>query len=180
MAQLTWEKPAEPTKAKGTPRPSWERYKFLAGGGVLLAIVAILVLSGTLAGARYFLSVDTVVNDASYIGQNVRLTGAVLGDSIQYDADTGDLSFTIAHVPDQFDDLAVALHESVSDPTRTRVNIVMKNQVMPDLLQHEAQAILTGKMGEDGQFYATELNLKCPSRFGQGMPDLNHPVVETN
>jgi cytochrome c-type biogenesis protein CcmE len=180
MAQLTWEKPAQPNKTKGTPRRSWERYKFLAGGGVLLAVVAILVLSGTLAGARYFLSVDTVVNNASYVGQNVRLTGAVLGDSIQYDADTGDLSFTIAHVPDQFDDLAVALHESVSDPTRTRVKIVMKNQVMPDLLQHEAQAILTGKMGEDGVFYATELNLKCPSRFGQGMPDLNHPVVETN
>jgi len=180
MAQLTWEKPAHPTKSKGTPRRSWERYKFLAGGGVMLAIVAILVLSGTLAGARYFLSVDTVVNDASYVGQNVRLTGAVLGDSIQYDAESGDLSFTIAHVPDQFDDLAIALHESVSDPTRTRIMIVMKNQVMPDLLQHEAQAILTGKMGEDGAFYATELNLKCPSRFGQGMPDLNHPIVETN
>jgi cytochrome c-type biogenesis protein CcmE len=180
MAQLTWEKPTQPEKANGTPRGNWERYKFLAGGGVLLAIVAILVLSGTLAGARYFLSVDTVVNDANYVGQNVRLTGAVLGDSIQYDPDTGDLSFTIAHVPDQFDDLAVALHESVSDPTRTRVTIVMKDQVMPDLLQHEAQAILTGKMGEDGSFYATELNLKCPSRFGQGMPDLNHPVVETN
>lgn len=180
MAQLTWEKPAQSNKAKGTPRRSWERYKFLAGGGVLLAIVAILVLSGTLAGARYFLSVDTVVNDASYVGKSVRLTGAVLGDSIDYDAETGDLSFTIAHVPDQFDDLAVALHESVSDPTRNRVTIVMKNQVMPDLLQHEAQAILTGKIAEDGTFYATELNLKCPSRFGQGMPDLNHPVVETN
>jgi cytochrome c-type biogenesis protein CcmE len=180
MAQLTWEKTSQPEKSKGTPRPSWERYKFLAGGGVMLAIVAILVLSGTLAGARYFLSVDTVVGNASYVGQNVRLTGAVLGDTIQYDADTGDLSFTISHVPEQFDDLAVALHESVSDPTRSRVKIVMKDQVMPDLLQHEAQAILTGKMGEDGVFYATELNLKCPSRFGQGMPDLNHPVVETN
>jgi len=180
MAQLTWEKTPQPNNAKGTPRPSWERYKFLAGGGVMLAIVAILVLSGTLAGARFFLSVDTVVNNATYVDQNVRLTGAVLGDSIQYDADTGDLSFTIAHVPDQFDDLAVALHESVSDPTRNRVKIVMKDQVMPDLLQHEAQAILTGKMGEDGVFYATELNLKCPSRFGQGMPDLNHPIVETN
>ena len=179
MAQLTWEKPSLPTKSKNS-RPVWERYKFLAGVGVLLAIVAILVMSGTLAGARFFLSVDTVVNNASYIGQSVRLTGAVLGPTIDYDAKTGDLSFTIAHVPDQFDDLAVALHEAASDPTRTHVKVVMKNQVMPDLLQHEAQAILTGKMGSDGVFYATELNLKCPSRFGQGMPDLNHPVVKTN
>ena len=179
MAQLTWEKSSLPNKSK-TSRPAWERYKFLAGGGVLLAIVAILVLSGTLSGARFFLSVDSVVHNASYVGQTVRLTGAVLGDTIVYDPKTGDLAFTIAHVPDQFDDLATALHESVTDPSRTRLKIMMKNQVMPDLLQHEAQAILTGKMGDDGMFYATELNLKCPSRFGQGMPELNHPVVKTN
>lgn len=180
MAQLTWEKPAQPDKAKTTPIPTWERYRFFAGIGVLVAAVLILVLSGTLAGARYFLSVDTVVNDASYVGKTVRLTGAVLGQSIDYDAETGDLSFTISHVPEQFDDLAEALHESVSDPSRTRVTVVMTNQVMPDLLQHEAQAILTGKLGEDGTFYATELNLKCPSRFGEGKPDLNHPTVNTN
>ena len=36
---------------------------------------------------------------------------------------------------------------------------------MPDLLQHEAQAILTGALGVDGVFYASELLLKCPSRF---------------
>ncbi|NJL57955.1 cytochrome c maturation protein CcmE [bacterium] len=34
---------------------------------------------------------------------------------------------------------------------------------MPDLLQHEAQAILTGTLGDDGVFYATELLLKCPA-----------------
>ena len=36
---------------------------------------------------------------------------------------------------------------------------------MPDLLQHEAQAIMTGRLGDDGVFYADELLLKCPSRY---------------
>jgi len=46
----------------------------------------------------------------------------------------------------------------------------MANQAMPDLLQHEAQAILTGKLEEDGTFMATELLLKCPSRFEEKTP----------
>ena len=165
MAQLTWEKSALSEKSKVRPRSNWGRYKFLAGGGVLLAVVAILILSGTLAGVRYFVSVDTVVGDPAYVGQTVRLTGAVLGETIEYNAETGDLAFTIAHVPDQFDDLAMTLREATLDPSRTRLTIVMSNQVKPDLLQNEAQAILTGKLDADGKFYATEVNLKCPSRF---------------
>jgi cytochrome c-type biogenesis protein CcmE len=49
--------------------------------------------------------------------------------------------------------------------------VVIYNEVKPDLLQHEAQAILEGKLGEDGTFYATSLLLKCPSRFEEAGPD---------
>jgi cytochrome c-type biogenesis protein CcmE len=42
---------------------------------------------------------------------------------------------------------------------------------MPDLLQNEAQAILSGYLGEDGIFHANELLLKCPSRFEEALPD---------
>lgn len=183
MAQLVWEKSPLTEKAKHKPSASAGRLKLLMGGGLLLAVIAILVLSGTLTGARFFLSVDTVVSNPSYVGQTVRLTGAVIGESIRYDAETGDLSFTIVHVPDTFDDLAAALHEAVNDPTRTRITIVMTDQVKPDLLQHEAQAILTGQLNPDGTFTATELNLKCPSRFGDELPAVNgtpHPPVQTS
>ena len=47
----------------------------------------------------------------------------------------------------------------------------MEGEVKPDLLQHEAQAIMTGVVGEDGVFYATELLLKCPSRYEEGVPE---------
>jgi cytochrome c-type biogenesis protein CcmE len=40
----------------------------------------------------------------------------------------------------------------------------------PDLLRHEAQAIVTGRMGEDGVFYADELLLKCPTRYEEEIP----------
>ncbi len=42
---------------------------------------------------------------------------------------------------------------------------------MPDLLQNEAQAIMTGKIGEDGVFYASELLLKCPTKYEEAVPE---------
>jgi len=37
-------------------------------------------------------------------------------------------------------------------------------------LKDEAQAIVTGKIGEDGVFYADELLLKCPTRYEEQVP----------
>jgi cytochrome c-type biogenesis protein CcmE len=41
----------------------------------------------------------------------------------------------------------------------------------PDLLRNEAQAIMTGHLGEDGIFYAEELLLKCPTRYEEAVPE---------
>lgn len=164
MAELAWEKPVQPAE-KRKLRPNGERYKFLLGGMLLLAAVGYLIFSSTLSGARFFITVDEIVSKSSYVGQPVRLTGAVIGATIVFNPETGDLAFTIAHLPETTEDLAQALHEAVQDPTRTQLQVRMENQVMPDLLQNEAQAIMTGELGADGIFYATELNLKCPSRF---------------
>jgi cytochrome c-type biogenesis protein CcmE len=177
MAQLIWEKPADKLKVEEKFKRSkqTDRLKFLLGGLLILGAVVYLTLSGTLAGARYFISVNEVVHNPDYVGQTVRITGAVLGDSIQYDANSGELAFTIVHLPDEYPDLATALNEAVNDPTRTQLKIYMEKQVMPDLLQHEAQAILTGKIGADGVFYGSELNLKCPSRFEEnGAAKIQH------
>ena len=66
--------------------------------------------------------------------------------------------------------LATVLHEAVNDPDAPRLEIVYED-VKPDLLQHEAQAILRGQLGEDGRFYADELLLKCPTRYEEEIPD---------
>ncbi|MEO8391844.1 MAG: cytochrome c maturation protein CcmE, partial [Chloroflexota bacterium] len=67
-------------------------------------------------------------------------------------------------------DLARTLHEAVSSSSATRMKVHLDNEVMPDLMKDEAQAILTGKLGADGVFYATELLLKCPSRYQENVP----------
>jgi cytochrome c-type biogenesis protein CcmE len=168
MTDLAWEKPKGHTNPIGLKR---ESLRFLLGGLLLIGAVIYLIFSGTSAGARYFITVDEVVKDSQYIGQTVRLSGAVIGDTIKYDAPNLLIDFTVAHIPTETDDLALTLHQAVSNPNATQLKVHLENQVKPDLLQHESQAIITGRMGEDGVFYATELLLKCPSRYEEDVPN---------
>jgi len=154
----------------GSPR------KFIIGGLLILAAVVYLVVSSTAAGKQYFFTVDELYAEGdSAVGTPARVSGAVLGDTIKYDSENLTLIFTIAHMPADNDllaeegGLAAALNEAVSDPSRQRLEVVYYG-VKPDLLQHEAQAILTGKLGEDGIFYADELLLKCPTRYDEAVP----------
>lgn len=169
MAELAWEKPKNLEKPKRGF--TGERGKFLLGGGLILAAVIYLVISGTMQGARFFITVDELMTDTTYIGQTVRVSGAVIGESIEYDSENATIRFTIANIPTEYEDLATALHDAVEDPNANRMDVLVVNEPMPDLLQHEAQAILTGELSADGTFHASELLLKCPSRFEESSPD---------
>lgn len=175
MAEATWEKPSS-ANLPSNPRKEG-RWKFLVGGLLILGAVAYLIASGMTAGARYYITVDDLVGNADYAGKTVRVAGVVLGDTIQYDSENLILDFTVANVPMDYDNLAEALHFAATNDGATRISVHMENEVKPDLLRHEAQAIMTGKLGEDGVFYATELNLKCPTRFEEAQPgqEIAHP-----
>lgn len=154
-----------------------QRNKFIIGGVLILAAVVYLITSSTQASAEYFMTVDELnAEGPSAINKSVRLSGAVLGDTIQYDASTLTLTFEVAHVPGDNADieaqggLAEVLHQAVIDPSRSRITVQYEG-VMPDLLRNEAQAIMTGKLGEDGVFYAEELLLKCPTKYEEAVPE---------
>ncbi len=156
-------------------RPN-NRVKFIIGGALIIAAVVYLIISSTQANAQYFFTIDELkAKGASMRGQDVRISGAVMGNSIQYDAQSLTLKFTIANVPGDNNQitaqggLATVLHAAVIDPNRSHLQIVYKG-VKPDLLKNEAQAIVTGKMGEDGSFYASELLLKCPTKYQDAVP----------
>jgi cytochrome c-type biogenesis protein CcmE len=151
--------------------------KFVFGGILILGAVVFLIWSSTAATQEYFMTVDELnAKGSSVIDKNLRVSGAVLGETIQYDAQTLTLSFDIAHVPADTVDikteggLAEALHIAVTDPSRARMKVVYVGP-RPDLLRHEAQAIMTGHLGEDGVFYAEELLLKCPTKYEEAVPD---------
>jgi cytochrome c-type biogenesis protein CcmE len=151
--------------------------KFMIGGFLILGAVVFLIWSSTAATSEYFLTINELNEKGSSIAnKNLRVSGAVLGDTIQYDAQNLVLTFEVAHVPGDNAEieaqggLAEVLHKAVSDPSRQRMKVVYEG-VMPDLLRNEAQAIMTGHLGEDGIFYAEELLLKCPTKYEEAVPE---------
>jgi cytochrome c-type biogenesis protein CcmE len=151
--------------------------KFVIGGILILGAVIFLIWTATAANAEYFLTIDELnAKGSSIVDRNLRVSGAVIGDSIQYDAPNLTLSFEVADVPADNvalkteGGLAEALHQAVMDPSRARMKVVYVGP-KPDLLRNEAQAIMTGHLAEDGTFYAEELLLKCPTRYEEAVPD---------
>jgi cytochrome c-type biogenesis protein CcmE len=152
------------------------RAKFIIGGVLILAAVVYLIASSTQASAEYFMTVDELkAKGQEVLGRNLRISGAIIGDTIQYDPKTLTLSFTVAQVPgdnkviDAQGGLAAVLHQAVIDPERAHLKVVYVGP-KPDLLRNEAQAIMTGHLAEDGIFYADELLLKCPTRYEEAVP----------
>ncbi len=152
------------------------RVKFIIGGVLIIAAIAYLIISSTKANAQYFFTIDELLSRGqSMVNQNVRISGAVVGDSIQYDPQALSLYFTVANVPadnkqiEAQGGLAAVLHTAVTDATRTRMQVVY-NGPKPDLLRDEAQAIMTGHIGDDNVFYADELLLKCPTKYEEAVP----------
>jgi cytochrome c-type biogenesis protein CcmE len=151
--------------------------KFVIGGIFILAAVVLLIWTATTASAEYFLTVDELNTKGSgVVDKNLRVSGAVIGDSIQYDPQSLTLSFEVAHVPadnlaiESEGGLAEVLHQAVLDPSRSRIKVVYVGP-KPDLLRNEAQAIVTGHLAADGVFYAEELLLKCPTRYEEAVPE---------
>jgi cytochrome c-type biogenesis protein CcmE len=152
------------------------RAKFIVGGLLILAAVIYLIASSTQASAEYFVTVDELRGKgSSAIGLDLRVSGAVIGSTIQYDPQTLNLSFEVANVPGDNKEieaqggLAAVLHQAVIDPNRSHLQVIY-NGPKPDLLRDEAQAIMTGHLGEDGIFYVDELLLKCPTKYEEAAP----------
>ena len=150
--------------------------KFLVGGLLIIAAVVYLIVSSTQASAQYFLTIGELqARKAEMTGREVRVSGAVIGDSINYDSKALSLTFTVANIPgdnkeiDALGGLGAVLKAAVADTSQARMNVVY-NGVKPDLLKNEAQAIMTGKYNDDGTFTATELLLKCPTKYEEAVP----------
>lgn len=162
------------TAVRTAPR---NRAKFIIGGLLIVAAIIYLIFTSTRASAQYFLTVNELnQKGAEVVGREVRVSGAVIGDTIQYDAQNLHLTFEVAHVPGDNKEieaqggLAAVLHAAVVDPTRSRIKVEYHG-VMPDLLRNEAQAIMTGRLNDKGVFVAQELLLKCPTKYEDAVPN---------
>jgi cytochrome c-type biogenesis protein CcmE len=162
------------TEATQVERPG--RAKFLIGALLIVAAIVYLIASSTQASAQYYLTIDELIaKSESLEARDIKISGAVDGDTIVYDSQSLTLHFTIVNIPADLDEieeaggLAEILHQALEDEDAARLPVVYEGPI-PDLLRHEAQAIVTGRVGEDGVFYADELLLKCPTRYEEEVP----------
>ncbi len=151
-------------------RPKRNSVKFFIGGGLIVIAVVIMIISATQNNAEFYMTITELQTaNGQYEGENLRVSGAVIGDSINYDPDSEQLFFTIANIPDDETvnaqlDPAQLLHEAVTDPSNPRLNVIYAG-AKPEMLRDEAQAIVTGTVDRNGIFLAEELLLKCPSKY---------------
>jgi len=165
------------TETTTSHTPTGSRTKFIIGGLLIVSAVIYLIASSTQASAQYFLTVKEILAKGEQVlDRDLRLSGAVVGDTIEYDLETLTITFDVAHIPgdnaeiDAQGGLATVLNQAVTNPNSERIQVVYTGP-KPDLLQNEAQAIMTGRLGEDGIFYADELLLKCPTKYEDAVPE---------
>ena len=122
--------------------------KFIIGGVLLLAIVAALIVQATMTTGAYYMTVDEVrAGSATLIGERVRVNGAVVPGSENWDAQE------------------ITLRFSISDEKSNQQLPIVFFGPRPDNFQRAASAIVEGEMLPDGTFKAETLLLKCPSRY---------------
>ena len=136
------------------------RVKFFVGGPVIAAAVIYLIVSSLSSSAQYYLTVKEMRQKGQAMsGRSLRVSGFVIGDSIAYNPQASSLSFNI-----------VDTHEELTATGKVDTLKIVYIGPKPDLLQHEAQAIAEGKLNPDGTFVASNLLLKCPTRYEDQLP----------
>jgi cytochrome c-type biogenesis protein CcmE len=135
--------------------------KYLLGFALIAAAIVFLIVTSMQANAQYFLTVSQLRDRGqAVVDQNVRISGAVVYDnSVLYEVRNNEpyLEFSVVDTEDQI---------GKQKPLR----IVYKGP-KPDLLQPHAQAIVEGHLAADGNFYADNLLLKCPTRYEEQFPN---------
>lgn len=127
-------------------KPANRQIKFVVGALIIFGAIAYLIYSAMGNAGAYYMEVSELTTQgAEYQGKNVRVSGVVVDDSVDYNAAELILRFSIK---DDSSELPVYFHGP-----------------RPDNFSRAAEAIVEGTYGEDGVLYAKTLLLKCPSRY---------------
>ena len=133
-----------------TPQPLLRRKRVLIPGLAVLLAMSYLGYVAFSGAAMYYLTVDELLaRGAAAYGEDVRLSGKVLPDSVETDPATNTLRFSIA---------------DKKNTTGTSIHVVYSG-VVPDAFKPDADVVLEGKLTTAGTFEADNLLVKCPSKY---------------
>jgi len=125
--------------------------KYVIGGVLIMAAVALLLYTTTRGNSQYLLTINELQQRSTeMLDKDARISGIVVPDSITYDANTLHLEFDVV---------------DESGASGTPLRIVMDGEPLPDQMKDEANAIAEGRLQSDGTFKAETLMMKCASKY---------------
>ncbi len=137
------------TPAAGRPKRKsfWKRKQFIFAGAALAVVLGYLIYAGVMSAGMYYMTVTELMAKRATMapGEQVRVEGKVMGESVKQDAANNSLSFT------------------VSDGTNS-LPVVFRG-VVPDSFKPDAEVVMEGTLGPSGTFEATNLLAKCASKY---------------
>lgn len=134
------------TTPKLDAEPARKNTKFIFGAVILFVAIGFLIFNAVSRDGAFYLTVPELTSEAAdHVGKNVRVSGVVLDNSVDYNSADLILQFKIGDEKSQLP--------------------IYFNGPKPDNFSRATEAIVEGKYGEDGVLYAHTLLLKCPSRY---------------
>ncbi|HEY4217431.1 MAG TPA: cytochrome c maturation protein CcmE [Gemmatimonadaceae bacterium] len=125
------------------------RTKFLIGGALVLGVAAYLATSSIERTGVYYLTptelATRVQQDPSFVNAGVKVGARVVPGTIERDPGGKQYEF------------------KVTDGAHT-IPVVYRG-IAPDTFTDSVDVVVSGRMGTDGTFQATELLAKCASRY---------------
>ncbi len=120
--------------------------RYLLGGSILLAVVAYLIYLSFGSSVSYYVTVSEFFAKGTELHDtNVRVAGQIADSPVNWNAEDLKLSFTITEAGDSM--------------------TVIYQGAKPSGFKSGSNILVEGKYHSDGIFRASQLILKCPSKY---------------
>ncbi|MDF0727706.1 cytochrome c maturation protein CcmE [Cytobacillus sp. S13-E01] len=142
-----------------------KKTKIIIALGIFVGVIGTLIYTSIGSAATLYLTVDELQDKKEEaVGERIKVSGNIVGESIEFDPSTILLSFEL------------------EGKNGNRVSI-QYDGVKPDTLNDGWEAIVEGELNSEGVFIASELLVKCPSKYealeedGEEIPE-DHPATD--
>jgi cytochrome c-type biogenesis protein CcmE len=126
------------------------KHRFLIGGVLLAGAISYLIYTAASTTSVYYMTINEFLPQREALAnEGVRVAGRVRNGTVQWDAKTLDLAFTLG----DFDQTS-----SSTVPVRYR-------GILPDMFAEGRDVIVEGKYSRDGIFQAHTVLTSCPSKY---------------
>ncbi len=126
--------------------PLLKRKRVIFAGAIVLLAIGFLIYIGLSQFATYYYTVsEFVAQSESLSGEQVRVTGQIIPDSVIQDTNNFTINFTITD-------------------GETSLPVVYQG-IVPDTFKAGTDIVVEGRGDQQGVFYASVLITKCPSKY---------------